>query len=620
MRYVFIYTKKCLTYIAYCAIIVNRKKRGITMEKIDIARKLKREYTEELNVLYNMLKKEDTSDSEKNNIRKEITFNREILDTLKKLCVAYDNGNFDTYLDELTNENNDEYNNFINIYRNGYPLECEDKYKKLNRYKEVFDMINMIYLDKETIFEYLYDYVGVFKVASDTDWYCDELFNAFLYYMLITNQDHKANFDYYNKMIRIHEICDVIGMLSAIKDEDFEFLDNDDRVLSETDKELDLAFLNDCFIYPKDKRRFKKSQIFNFIRNSFFHDDEFDLYKISPNGYDIFINLMDTKPIPFQIKINVLDIYRMNLAISKHTHHAPFFQIKNEDNVNIDNLSVDADKITKMNEINKLSLIRYEYDGKATDIKNNMLTKLDDKNASVSLEKTLNILNEYGNVKEIEYQFSREQKELLYEKIENFSKYMPEDLRKFLVSIIYSCMPGGIYKIYSYNNDYLMSREYFEDPELELFSIVHTIVCDFFRLYGKNNGDNNRQGIFRFISDSKLEVKLLVLYTLDSKERINMAEEMLFRYALCSLKNDKNIEIDNVIYDLDHLRNAFTHNRYFCYTKDGEDYYYIYDDESNLADPNNANYYRYIKKETLYKIVDTIRNNYNRGLTRTRHK
>ena len=113
---------------------------------------------------------------------------------------------------------------------------------------------------------------------------------------------------------------------------------------------------------------------------------------------------------------------------------------------------------------------------------------------------------------------------------------------------------------------------------------------------------------------------MLVLYTLDSKERINMAEAMLFRYALCSLNNDKNIEIDNVIYDLESLRNAFTHNRYFCYTKDGEDYYYIYDDKSNLADPNNANYHEYIKKETLYKIVDTIRNNYNRGLTRTRHK
>ena len=76
------------------------------------------------------------------------------------------------------------------------------------------------------------------------------------------------------------------------------------------DDELNFdSIKNRIFVNPADARRFSNKQVIRFIRNAVAHSDsDKELFKISPNGRFVEIDLKETKPIPFHVKLDYRDL------------------------------------------------------------------------------------------------------------------------------------------------------------------------------------------------------------------------------------------------------------------------------------------------------------------------
>ena len=114
------------------------------------------------------------------------------------------------------------------------------EYLKVTSLKSSLDLINENYLSQLEIYEYLNDYNEVMRLArSNINVPIEKVFNT---YMINTNQYHKANADYYLKMIKIHILFVNTSILSVTKDEDFEHLWATDKEMGEKTKDTGLSF------------------------------------------------------------------------------------------------------------------------------------------------------------------------------------------------------------------------------------------------------------------------------------------------------------------------------------------------------------------------------------------
>jgi hypothetical protein len=294
--------------------------------------------------------------------------------------------------------------------------------------------------------------------------------------------------------------------------------------------------------------------------------------------------------------------------ISEYSHHAPTFIIKNQSSMNLDNLTKNYNR--RMRELNKLILTRLSLTEKSSDNKGTILDKMYQNKTLFSHQDTINILNNYSLVTELEYSFTKEQKDLFSKKIELFMDIIKNDLKFFIAPILYNYMQGGIYKYNFYKYDFLINQLYLLDSDNSLNDITMDILSDFNTLLHKHKIAKNKNSVFNYIKDDVDYSKGIVLYLNDKEIREDMNDAILFTYALCSLNDQEQIEIDGVTYELEHIRNAFTHGRWLC-NHDGDDKYYsLYDDEDLLVDPTNSKWQGKYSYQELMKLCNSLKNNY----------
>ena len=577
------------------------------MDKLELINKELKELKEYLTNLYASKKEYEVSNvnvKEKLRLADEMTAISDIIDTLKELKKEYENGSGDIKLLELTNDNNSNYYQLLSLYAKGVPKEKHLLFIKEARLKEVLDNINEIFLTKEEIYNYLYNYNMIMRIARNYEQV--SLWDIFINYMESTDKDN-ANFIYYENMIKLHMLYDNLTLLSIIKDEDFEDIDANDEEMSEKDKKYGLAFLKNCFINPTDSTRFKKHHIFNYVRNAVFHNDINELYKVSTNCENIFINLKMTNPIPFRFKIHNFGIYNMLQHISSYTHNAPTFMIKNQNSINIDNLKKNHNR--RMRELNKLTLTRMALTDKITKNKGEIINELQQNKDLFSSVATRNTLNKYSNIQEYEYPFSSNQKDLYSKKIDFFLKLLEPNFKYYIAPILYNYMQGGVYKYNFYVCDSIISQMYLLDSSNSISSIKLDILKDFANASQKK-AILKKDTIFNYINKNVDYSKSIVLYTLDNDIREDMNDAALFTYAMCSLNNQNMITIDNKTYELEHIRNAFTHGRWISNRVGDNKYYSLYDDEDMLVDPNSATWQATYSYEELLKVCNILKDNY----------
>ena len=578
------------------------------MDKLELINKEIKELKVYLTNLYNNKKEYElnkVNDTLKERLNEEITAISDVIDILKDLKDKYISGTINNELVNITKDNDNKYYNYLSLYPYGIPKNDWSIFIKEARLKEALDNINEIFLSKDEIFNYLYNYNEIMRLARNNP--DNSIWNIFTSYMQVNDKDN-ANFVYYEKMIKLHMLYDNLTLLSIIKDEDFEEINACDDEMSETDKKYGLAFLKDGFLNPKDATRFKKHHIFNFVRNAIYHSDMNELYKISSNCENIYINLKMTKPIPFNFKIHNFGIYNMLTYISDYSHHAPTFIIKNQSSINMDNIYKNHNR--RMRELNKLTLTRLSLDNKSTDNKRTILEEMHKNKMMFSQKESIKLLSNYSNVSEIEYPFTKEQRELFCEKIEFFLPILSGNFKYFLAPILYNYMHGSIYKCNFYKYDFLINQLYLLDSNNSINDIFSIILCDFDNLSHNKKIDTYKDSVFNYIDKDVDYSKSILLYNYDNNIREDMNDAILFTYSFCSLNNQKTLIIDGISYDLEHIRNAFTHGRWICKRIGNSKYYYLYDDEDLLVNPEDAYWSNKYSYQELMNICNILKNNY----------
>ena len=577
------------------------------MDKLTLIKKEIKDCKLYLNELYDCLKKE-TSIQEIKNINDEINAVTNVKNKLSDLVSHYVNGIGDIKLQELTIVNDKEYEQYQNWNYNN-KLDALTSYN-ITALKSSLDVINERYLSKQEIYEYLNDYNEFMRFARQN--LNIPLINVFTGYMKSTNQNHKNNLEYYIKMIKIHILFVNISILAATKDEDFEYLWATDTEMGEKTKDGELIFLKEKFIVPTDSSRFKKTHIFNFIRNAFCHSDNNELYKITPDCNFVIISLKKTNPISFNVKVSARDINKMTKYIQQYAHQASAFEIENQKDLVVEELVDHYHKCSR--QLNKVSLIRKVLPSSIKERKEKIHKELCTKEVAFSKNAFDNVLNKYGSITEIKYRLSEQQKRLLHSKFQHFNNTILEQIGMnfFVASIIFNYMPMGISKMNFLRFDLAVSSAYLFNAENSMYDIIIDIMKDYNELGNGRKISTNKPSVFHFIDkDVDVASRYGWLCLLDEEERENYNDIMLFKYVFGTVNEDEKINIGGVEYDSERIRNALTHNRYRGYRNIRQERcFYLYDDEDTIADPDNAFWSSNFLYDDLRKASEDIVTNY----------
>ena len=162
----------------------------------------------------------------------------------------------------------------------------------------------MISMTKNEIFESI---SNISKIVESTVYNPDESIKKIIFqnYFFTDDFGKKVKFDF-----NIYAMMIDVRILSFLEDSFLDKIDNN---------ELDLGSIRDrIFINSSDANRFSNKQIIKYIRNAVSHSDNSkELFKISPNGRFLEIDLKNTKPLPFHVKIDYRDLEKIVSILSK---------------------------------------------------------------------------------------------------------------------------------------------------------------------------------------------------------------------------------------------------------------------------------------------------------------
>lgn len=574
------------------------------MDKLSLVKKEIKDCKLYLNYLYETLKNTKRI-KEIKRLKYEIGGVSYTKDILSEIATAYENGVGDVKLEEVTKKNDKEFEKYRSYDGKLSDTEVELLWKVRNL-KSSLDIVNDDYLSKEEIYEYLNDYNEVMRLARENiNTPIEEVFRA---YMNSSNQVHKANLNYYQRMIKVHILFVNASILAVTKDEEFDYLEVMDSEMGEKTKSGGLAFLKDKFVISTESSRFKKTHIFNFIRNAFFHSDNNELYRISPDCNFVTISLKQTKPIPFNIKLTANDIFRMTKFIQDYSHHASVFDLENQEQIVLENLFSHYHKFSR--ELDKVSLVRKVLPEGIKDRKEDIHADIYNSSAMGSSSLFHNTLSKYGNVTEVKYRFSEKQKRLLHSRFKYFNNYLNNiGMEYFVVPIILNYMPSGICKINFLYFDLAVSYTYLFNSNNSIYDIMSDVSSDYMSI-GANNS-LKKKSVFDYV-DKNIDIsKYGLLYLFDNNERENFNDILLFKYVYGTINREEKVSIGGIEYRSEHIRNAFTHNRWRGYTnQNGKRCFYLYDDEDLIADPDNAYWNGTFFYDDLKKASDEIMKNY----------
>lgn len=386
-----------------------------------------------------------------------------------------------------------------------------------------------------------------------------------------------------------------LRILSYCEDSLLNIIANDD---------IDLIGIKETiFINSGDANRFSNKQIIKFIRNAVSHSDENkELFKISPNGRFIEIDLKNTKPIPFHIKISSENLLKMACNVLR---------------------SAKGSYCTLLN-TNENKIVRIYY-------KNNLHNKITIPNdimlgSDQYLSKIIDFLEKNNIEHEIkEYKLISEQIELIKEFGKKFSEIItnyPEQRNTLYQTIYDSVIPLAnekIYSLFSYLQLYILLYNY---PDYTFAQFRSEIINGYLKaIQNKENSSesNNNENYnnmselamfnydFQVENEMNLEHYFQTLKCLFSMTNVTINE--FFTYFFSCLCSENEIEINGEKYEKENIRDAFVHGRYFSDINGN-----IICCDANNGRNNDYNFY-WIKtlplKDTIQFCINSINESYN---------
>ena len=330
-----------------------------------------------------------------------------------------------------------------------------------------------------------------------------------------------------------------LRLLSYFEDSYLDLINNDELNFDE--------IKNRMFVNPEDAKRFSNKQIIKYIRNAVSHSDEKkELFRISPNGRFIEIELNNTKPIPFHIKTNCTDLLKIvhiGLLAAKGNYYTLIdkkgkkvyrFYFKN---INKEKLHLPSDTFFGTDEIIKIMEDFFNEKGITYEKKEYPL-----------IPEQIELLNDHEKkYREIMDQFPEQQ----------------DTLDLMLYNTLIPLANEKIYSLYSRLQLLILLNKY---PEYTYNQFKEKLANGCLNAFERDDYNENMSELEKSIHDlQKIMGRNLIHFVQMMKYLWSMTEltnnEFLTYYFSCMCEED--IIIDGRRYSKDNYRDAFVHGRFF---------------------------------------------------------
>ena len=392
---------------------------------------------------------------------------------------------------------------------------------------------------------------------------------------------------YYQQMIRIYEVYNLITIITLLKDEFLPFLKRDQ------DMNNALAFLDNCFINKSDSCNFNKLDIINYIRNAFNHNNENNLYYVNSDG-SININL-DGKNL--HLKLEIDDLRKICDMVLKYSYHGFVTVIKNKDEIDIEKFKLENDKCIK--ELQKIRLFKFRNKNKTSINCEEKLGNIDKEKDTIMPIDFIDINKEF-NI--FEQKLTKEQCETVAYKL----KKMNIQLENFYFYVIISVLEEGSYKLARLNFNNFIVNNYLYNWENSLEVICYDMVNHITR-YIEHDESSILLKYIDFGNLNKMAMTINYVYLLEYILEPECALFHYFTYVYSNFKNKEENEVES------HIRNALVHKRYFYHNTDSSKDIYFYDNYDDIRKPttlSDTTWKKCININDLREKVDEIINYY----------
>ena len=425
----------------------------------------------------------------------------------------------------------------------------------------------MISIEKSEIAKYLRDYAIMAELIRNNP--TRKVGDVFKYYMLGEGRIDEYNDNYFIKMVRVYGIITELKMFSYREDLSIDYLN---------ENELDFDDIKEkIFINSKDARSFSKKQIIKYVRNAFNHSDsDKRLYNISFNGRYVEIDLKNTKPKPFHVKLNFNQLNKINDSIERKSHNMLMSLIDFDD--------VNFEKIFSKSEIEKLKFVHFYFPKKIDEQIINKLKEFDFSKCKTShqiIKEVEKIFMSFGFTEySIEYfPFKEEQIDKSYTLLSNLankdiSNSNFDILKSVITTALEEVIPLGMYHMEQLNFEQRFDAWFMSDPNISYNEILEKLKNV---MYGNqyqpintpseeyNNFDKERfESLTTFFKTKNGDISIngTALYS-NYNTRVQYPIVLYIGFMFDSIITDEFLNIDGKEYETMHLRNSFVHGRWF---------------------------------------------------------
>lgn len=376
--------------------------------------------------------------------------------------------------------------------------------------------------------------------------------------------------------IRVYMFISKLRYLSYYEDAFIDMISNDN---------INLDDLKDrIFIDKKTKNSFSNKQIIKFIRNAFSHSDALkDLYHISANGRYLEIYLKQVKPCEFNIRMTFADLDELVDKITMPYFYLSLFEDNKLKRFYLKNKITDDEFLNIYSFLDRKQIINEkEYSKAVIDYYDSIGNIYEKKEYNIMPEqiKTLDTINNIfiSSINKVINDNNIDKKTELIEAFRdyNLSKIIPLEEEKLslkednmlIIKLMYdypNCSFNQLEKEFINTGYNILLNK----PLSEIQNIIYSnIGNDFGRLFLFNGRDLENDTYMEYIS-----------------------------YYIMNICNETEIKINNKVYVVEHIRNAFAHGRWFIDN----------DDNLVLCDTKNGKYndYNFYWKEKI-KLIDLL--------------
>ena len=352
---------------------------------------------------------------------------------------------------------------------------------------------------------------------------------------------------------RVYQIINDLRHLSYYEDSYLDMMNNEDIDLNNIKERI--------FVNKSDKLRFSNKQIIKYIRNAFSHSEgDKELYKISVNGKYLEIYLKNTKPIPFHIKMSILDLEEIILEL-KAVCTVFYLSLIEDNKIKRVYLKDKIDSHIFIDIINKYyqeyKYFDYQKYGKY------VLKYFDNLNLSYEIK---------------EYMLIPEQISIInkYQKIIDNSKNDQERniYNSFMVRTISKIIPLGEEKLNIKKDNLLFLNLLYNYPANSFNSLKKELENTAYNLMYKRVLNDIQKEIYDNIG---FNIDRLLLF--DERDLINDSYMEYLIYYITTIDSNDKVKIGNKEYDREFIRNSFAHGRWFI---DEDNYLILCDCKTGL--------------------------------------